>query len=125
MLANARTVGAHATAAIEAIGSPLIKEVRGVGLIAFELVVILRIGCRGRPTGRRPHGGGRAARRRLAQVPSGTHAVRCLPPLNVPLRRSTKRPESSKPSCGISYETPVSIESAVRRRHPQDRRPRR
>src|SRR4051812_35843577 len=39
MLANARTAGAHGKAAIEAIGSPLIKEVRGVGLmIAFELV---------------------------------------------------------------------------------------
>jgi acetylornithine/succinyldiaminopimelate/putrescine aminotransferase len=31
MLENARTVGAHAIAALQTIGSPLIKEVRGVG----------------------------------------------------------------------------------------------
>ncbi len=85
MLENARVVGAHATAAIEAIGSPLIKEVRGVGLmVAFELVAdfVARIPAAAR---RAPsllvvdalHEAG------LLTVPSGTHAVRWLPPLNV------------------------------------------
>lgn len=85
MLANARTVGAHAKKAIEAIGSPLIKDVRGIGLmIAYELVgdfaekvpaaqkrspsLVVVDAC---------HEAG------LLTVPSGTHAIRWLPPLNV------------------------------------------
>jgi len=85
MLANARTVGAHAKAAIEAIGSSLIKEVRGVGLmVAFELVSDFadRVPSAAK---RGPsltvvdalHEAG------LLTVPSGTHAIRWLPPLNV------------------------------------------
>lgn len=85
MLANAREMGAHAKAAIEALGSPLIAEVRGVGLLlAFELVAdfVKRVAM---PEGRAPslfvvdqlHDAG------LLAVPSGTHAVRWLPPLNV------------------------------------------
>jgi len=85
MLENARVVGAHAKAAIEAIGSPLISDVRGVGLmIAFELVTDFaqRVPA---AVQRAPsliivdalHEAG------LLTVPSGTHAVRWLPPLNV------------------------------------------
>jgi acetylornithine/N-succinyldiaminopimelate aminotransferase len=85
MLANARAVGPHATAALKAIGSPLINEVRGVGLmIAFELIADFaeRVPA---AVKRAPsllvvdalHEAG------LLTVPSGTHAVRWLPPLNV------------------------------------------
>nr|WP_202797349.1 aminotransferase class III-fold pyridoxal phosphate-dependent enzyme [Chthoniobacter flavus] len=85
MLENARTMGAHAVAAIQAIQSPLIKEVRGVGLmLAFELVpdFVERVPAAAK---RAPsllvvdalHEAG------LLNVPSGTHAVRWLPPLNV------------------------------------------
>ena len=85
MLENARVLGAHAVAAIQAIGSPWIKEVRGVGLmVAFELVpdFVARVPAAEK---RAPsllvvdalHEAG------LLTVPSGTHAVRWLPPLNV------------------------------------------
>jgi acetylornithine/succinyldiaminopimelate/putrescine aminotransferase len=85
MLENARVLGPHAVRAIEAIGSPLVKEVRGVGLmIAFELVpdFATRIPASAQ---RSPslyvvdalHAAG------LLTVPSGTHAIRWLPPLNV------------------------------------------
>jgi 4-aminobutyrate aminotransferase-like enzyme len=85
MLENARNLGPHAVAAIKAIGSPLIKEVRGVGLmLAFELVsdFVKRVPAAEK---RAPsllvvdalHEAG------LLTVPSGTHAVRWLPPLNV------------------------------------------
>ncbi len=85
MLENARTLGPVAKAGLEAIGSPLISEVRGIGLmLAFELVADFarRVPS---PSGRAPslivvdalHEAG------LLTVPSGTHAVRWLPPLNV------------------------------------------
>ncbi len=85
MLENARDLGAHAKAAVEALASPLIKEVRGVGLLlGFEFVPDLaeRIVV---PPKRSPglfivdqlHNAG------LLTVPSGTHALRWLPPLNV------------------------------------------
>jgi acetylornithine/succinyldiaminopimelate/putrescine aminotransferase len=85
MLENARTMGRHAVQAIEAIGSPWIKEVRGVGLmIAFELIPDFaeRVPA---AVVRAPsllvvdalHEAG------LLTVPSGTHAIRWLPPLNV------------------------------------------
>ena len=85
MLENARVLGPEAVAAIERLDSPLIKDVRGVGLmIAFDLVPDFAT--------RLPavascapslfvvealHAAG------LLTVPSGTHAVRWLPPLNV------------------------------------------
>jgi acetylornithine/succinyldiaminopimelate/putrescine aminotransferase len=85
MLENARVLGAHAKSAIEAIGSPLIQQVRGVGLmIGFQLTddfaSLIAL-----PEGKAPslfvvealHEAG------LLTVPSGTHAVRWLPPLNV------------------------------------------
>jgi acetylornithine aminotransferase/acetylornithine/N-succinyldiaminopimelate aminotransferase len=85
MLANARTLGPVAKAGIEALRSPLIADVRGLGLmLAFELVADFaeRAPC---PGGRAPslhvvdalHAAG------LLSVPSGTHAIRWLPPLNV------------------------------------------
>ena len=84
MLENARTLGPRAVAAIRAIASPLIKEVRGVGLmIAFELVADFaeRVATNDRSPSLfvvdRLHEAG------LLTVPSGTHAIRWLPPLNV------------------------------------------
>jgi acetylornithine/N-succinyldiaminopimelate aminotransferase len=87
MLANAKTAGAHAKAAIEKIQSPLIKEVRGVGLmIAFELVddfasKVPGIGAKlpSLVVVEALHAAG------LLTVPSGAQAVRWLPPLNVTL----------------------------------------
>ena len=84
MLANARTLGPRAVAAIEGIASPLIHQVRGVGLmIAFELVADFaeRVATNDRAPSLfvvdRLHEAG------LLTVPSGTHAIRWLPPLNV------------------------------------------
>ena len=86
MLENARTIGAHALAALRAIESPVIQEVRGVGLLlAFELVPDFAAHVPAFPPGKAPslfvvealHAAG------LLTVPSGTHAVRWLPPLNV------------------------------------------
>ena len=85
MLENARDMGAHAVNALRALASPLIAEVRGVGLmIGIELVsdFATRVAV---PAGRPPslwmtdqfHEAG------LLTVPSGTHAFRWLPPLNV------------------------------------------
>lgn len=83
LLANARDLGAYAKAAVQAIGSPLIKEVRGVGLmIGIELVQDFskHIGDQRSPSmaliGRLHEAG-------LLTIPSGTHAIRWLPPLNV------------------------------------------
>jgi acetylornithine/N-succinyldiaminopimelate aminotransferase len=84
MLENARALGPRAVDAIRAIASPLIKEVRGVGLmIAFELVpdFAQRVATNERSPSLyvvdRLHEAG------LLTVPSGTHAIRWLPPLNV------------------------------------------
>jgi acetylornithine/N-succinyldiaminopimelate aminotransferase len=85
MLENAKAVGAHALAALRTIASPLIKEVRGVGLM---LGIELAEDFSGRmklPEGKSPslflveklHEAG------LLTVPSGTHALRWLPALNV------------------------------------------
>jgi len=76
-------VGAYAKAAIEGLHSPLIKEVRGVGLmIAFELVSDFseRIHDNRVPSLAliaRLHEAG------LLSIPAGTHNIRWLPPLNV------------------------------------------
>ncbi|MEQ1851141.1 MAG: aspartate aminotransferase family protein [Chthoniobacteraceae bacterium] len=85
MLENAKSAGAHALAALRTIASPLIKEVRGVGLM---LGIELAEDFSGRlklPEGKSPslflveklHEAG------LLTVPSGTHALRWLPALNV------------------------------------------
>lgn len=85
MLENARALGAHAKAAIEAIASPLIREVRGVGLLlAFELVpdFVARVPA-AKDRGPSLFVVDRLHEAGLLTVPSGTHAVRWLPPLNV------------------------------------------
>jgi acetylornithine/succinyldiaminopimelate/putrescine aminotransferase len=85
MLENARTVGAHAIAVLRGIASPLIKEVRGLGLmIGIELAADFAARARvpeGKPPAlwlvERLHEAG------LLTIPSGTHALRWLPALNV------------------------------------------
>ncbi len=86
MLANARTLGAHALAALRALGSPLVADARGVGLmLAVELAPDFAARVLTLPPGKAPalflvetlHAAG------LLTVPSGTHAIRWLPPLNV------------------------------------------
>jgi acetylornithine/succinyldiaminopimelate/putrescine aminotransferase len=85
MLENARKVGAYGLEKLRALGSPLIKEVRGVGLmLGIELMpdFAARVSL---PEGKTPslwmverlHDAG------LLVIPSGTHALRWLPPLNV------------------------------------------
>jgi acetylornithine/succinyldiaminopimelate/putrescine aminotransferase len=85
MLENARVLGAYAKAEVEKLQSPYIQDVRGVGLLlGFEFVADLaeRVAV---PAKRSPslfivdqlHEAG------LLTVPSGTHALRWLPPLNV------------------------------------------
>ena len=76
-------MGAYAKAAVEALQSPLIKEVRGVGLmLAIELAADFsqRIGDE------RPAAQALIARlqeKGLLCIPAGTQNVRLLPPLNV------------------------------------------
>jgi acetylornithine/succinyldiaminopimelate/putrescine aminotransferase len=85
MLENARVLGPHAKAAIEAIASPLVKEVRGVGLmLAFELVsdFLSRVPA-ARDRGPSLYIVDHLHEAGLLTVPSGTHAIRWLPPLNV------------------------------------------
>lgn len=82
MLENARALGAFAKEAIASLRSPLIADVRGIGLmLAFELIADFPKGAAGRAPSLRVvdalHDAG------LLTVPSGTHAVRWLPPLNV------------------------------------------
>jgi len=85
MLENASATGAHALGALRAMASPLIREVRGLGLmIGIELVADFAQRAK-LPDGKAPslflverlHEAG------LLTVPSGTHAVRWLPALNV------------------------------------------
>lgn len=85
MLANARTVGAHALKVLQGLGSPLIEQVRGVGLM-LGITLVQDFAQRAKlPEGKMPsiymveqlHEAG------LLVIPSGTHALRWLPPLNV------------------------------------------
>ncbi|MDD5350656.1 MAG: aspartate aminotransferase family protein [Chthoniobacteraceae bacterium] len=83
LLANAREMGAYAKSAVEALGSPLIRAVRGVGLMmAIELIpdFSARLGDT-RPASQaliaRLHAAG------LLCIPSGAQSIRWLPPLNV------------------------------------------
>jgi acetylornithine/succinyldiaminopimelate/putrescine aminotransferase len=84
LLENARTLGAYAKGAIEALGSPLITEVRGLGLMmGIELAgdFAERVQCGAQAPSlwlvTRLHEAG------LLTIPSGAHAIRWLPPLNV------------------------------------------
>ena len=85
MLANAKTLGAHALTVLRAIASPLITEVRGLGLmLGIELAADFAQRAK-LSEGKAPslflveklHDAG------LLTIPSGTHAVRWLPALNV------------------------------------------
>jgi len=85
MLANATALGAHALTVLRAISSPLIAEVRGLGLmIGIELAADFAQRAK-LSEGKSPalflveklHDAG------LLTIPSGTHAIRWLPALNV------------------------------------------
>jgi len=83
-LENARTLGAYAKEAIEGLASPLIAEVRGLGLmIGIELAqdFAAKAGTGSRAPGLwlvdRLHEAG------LLTIPAGANAIRWLPPLNV------------------------------------------
>lgn len=85
LLSNARTLGRHTLEALRALHSPLIKEVRGIGLLlGIELASDFAERC-GLTSGQAPagylveqlHTAG------LLSIPSGAHTVRWLPPLNV------------------------------------------
>ena len=84
LLENARTLGAWAKEAITGLASPLVAEVRGVGLmLGIQLVAdfAARAGAGTRPPSLwlvdRLHEAG------MLTIPAGTHAIRWLPPLNV------------------------------------------
>jgi acetylornithine/succinyldiaminopimelate/putrescine aminotransferase len=85
LLENARHQGRHAVAALSALQSTWIREVRGVGLmLGIELAADFASRC-ALPAGKAPsiymverlHEAG------LLTIPSGTHILRWLPPLNV------------------------------------------
>jgi len=83
LVAGARELGAYAKAAVEGIGSPMIQEVRGIGLmIGIQLAqdYSVRIGDTRPPSMALIH---RLHEAGLLGIPSGTHAIRWLPPLNV------------------------------------------
>jgi len=84
MLENARALGQYAKDILAGLASPLIAEVRGIGLmLAIQLVpdFATRANCGTRPPALwlvdRLHEAG------MLTIPSGTHAIRWLPPLNV------------------------------------------
>jgi acetylornithine/succinyldiaminopimelate/putrescine aminotransferase len=84
LVENARVQGEFAKQAIKALGSPLIAEVRGLGLmlgIEFSADLARRAGCGQRPPSfwmtETLHEAG------LLSVPAGLNAIRWLPPLNV------------------------------------------
>jgi len=84
LLENARVLGDYAKEGIGRIGSPLIAEVRGFGLmLGIQLAgdFAERVRCEGRAPSLwmvdRLHEAG------MLTVPSGTDAIRLLPPLNV------------------------------------------
>ena len=81
MLENARTVGAYALDVLRGLASPKIKEVRGIGLmLGIELAADFATDTDRAPSlwmVDRLHEAG------LLVIPSGTHALRWLPPLNV------------------------------------------
>jgi predicted acetylornithine/succinylornithine family transaminase len=85
LLENARIQGKHAMEALRSLGSPWIREVRGVGLmLGIELISDFAT-RHALPVGKAPsiymverlHEAG------LLTIPSGTHILRWLPPLNV------------------------------------------
>ena len=86
LLANATTTGQHAIRRLREIRSPLIGEVRGVGLmIGLELDAAAAAGSSFGESGRSPalRLVDRLQQAGLLAVPAGTHVMRWLPPLNV------------------------------------------
>lgn len=86
LLANAREMGTYALEAIRSLNSPLIAEVRGVGLmIGIQLVADYAARTTHCAEGQAPSLAliSRLHDLGMLNVPSGTHAVRWLPPLNV------------------------------------------
>lgn len=86
LLANTREIGEYTRAALCGLNSPLIAEVRGVGLmIGFQLVADYAERTTHCAAGVAPSLAliGRMHDLGLLSIPSGTHAVRWLPPLNV------------------------------------------
>jgi acetylornithine/succinyldiaminopimelate/putrescine aminotransferase len=86
MLENARETGAYALQQLNALKSPLLSEVRGVGLmLGIQLAADFADRVAACPPPKAPclfmvehlHEAG------LLTIPSGTHAIRWLPPLNV------------------------------------------
>ena len=85
MIENSRAVGAYGLQKLQQVGSPLVREVRGLGLM-FGIELAPDFAARVTlPEGKAPslwmverlHEAG------LLVIPSGTHALRWLPPLNV------------------------------------------
>ena len=84
LLENARTLGDHAKQQLNNLHSPLVAEVRGLGLmIGIDLVA--DFSKRVATGDRLPslYMVDRLHEARLLTVPSGTHSIRWLPPLNV------------------------------------------
>ncbi len=85
MVANAREMGAYGLQKLQQLGSPLVSEVRGVGLMIGITLVPDFAERANLPADKAPslwlverlHEAG------LLVIPSGTHALRWLPPLNV------------------------------------------
>jgi acetylornithine/N-succinyldiaminopimelate aminotransferase len=85
LLANARSVGQRAVTALRALHSPWIREVRGIGLLlGIELSADFAARS-GLPHGKAPSLFLVEALQSqgLLSIPSGTHTIRWLPPLNV------------------------------------------
>jgi acetylornithine/succinyldiaminopimelate/putrescine aminotransferase len=86
MLENARSVGAYALERLRVLSSPLLAEIRGVGLmLGIQLVENFIEQVKGCPPGKAPclYVVDRLHEAGLLTIPSGTHAIRWLPPLNV------------------------------------------
>jgi acetylornithine/N-succinyldiaminopimelate aminotransferase len=85
MVENARDVGAYGLAKLQKLGSSLVREVRGIGLmfgieLASDFATRAGLSAEKSPSlwmVERLHEAG------LLAIPSGTHALRWLPPLNV------------------------------------------
>ena len=72
LMENARTMGAYLVQQLQALHSPVIREIRGLGLmIGVELTVEARPVIP------------QLAAEGLIGIPAGTHVVRLLPPLNI------------------------------------------
>ena len=86
LLAHAAAVGRHAIRLLQGIGSPLIREVRGVGLMIGVELDAAAVAGTGFDDAKRPPSlklVDRLQQAGLLAVPAGTHVMRWLPALNV------------------------------------------